>query len=75
MRWRACQLHRRQGGRRKQQESKFGHVISVPSVNSVGARDEQIRVRPECGGVQTVASIYFRRNDARLRARSWLIQA
>jgi len=38
MRWRACQLHRRQGGRRKQQESKFGHVMSVPSVISVGAR-------------------------------------
>ena len=68
--WRACHLHRRQGGRRKQEETKFGHVISFPSVISVRARDEQTSVRPECGGVQTGGSIYFCRKGADERACS-----
>jgi peptidyl-tRNA hydrolase len=49
--------------------------ISVPSVISVRGRDEQLCVRPECGGVQMLVSIYFCRNVKRERVRSWLIQA
>jgi hypothetical protein len=35
MRSGACHLQRRQRGRCKQQETKFGHVISGPGVNSI----------------------------------------
>jgi hypothetical protein len=75
VRFEARHLHCRQRGRRKQQKSKFGHMISVPDVISNRARDEQISVRPECGSVQIAFAIYFCRNAARHRVCSWPIQA
>jgi hypothetical protein len=75
MRCHARHLHRRQRGRRKQHETKFGHVILFPQCHVSRAPDQQIRVRPQCGGDLKAVSIYFCGEKAPQRLRSWPIQA
>jgi hypothetical protein len=79
MRCVACKLHHGERSRRKQHNTKSGHEGLVPGitfVTSVRSRaDQQISVRPQCGGVQTRIWIYFLCGGAQTYRCSWRIQA
>jgi hypothetical protein len=61
----ACKLRDGESSRRKQHKTKFGHEGSrfrgITFVKWSKGADQQISVRPECGGVQTPIWIYFLR--------------
>jgi hypothetical protein len=60
MRWRAGELHCRKRGRGEQHETKVCHDGLDPRRFPGNNDDQQISVRPDCGGPQTRTSIYFR---------------
>ena len=81
MRRRGYQLHRRKRGRGEQHETKLCHGGLDPR-NVLGQRvwqltsgDQQIDVRPDCGGPRRRTSIYFSARKARMRHCSLRIQA
>jgi hypothetical protein len=80
MRRRGCQLHRRERGRGEQQETKVCHDGLDSSEKSwrrvwrLRSRDQQIDVRPDCGGPRRRTSIYFFAWKARMRNCSLRIQ-
>lgn len=76
MRRQGYQLHRRKRGRGEQQEAKLCHDGLDPRKSwQLRSGDQQIDVRPDCGGPWRRASIYFCTCKARIRACSLRIQA
>ena len=60
MRWHANELHRRKSCRGKQHETKFCHDGLGPR-KIIGKKigDQQISVRPDCGGLRRRSCFYF----------------